>query len=153
MLKPHANLDIGGSDGASIGGRSAATARVVAVNRRAVACDVAQFGRSALDSDMPSLRDTGAQGRFREARFAFERRAKSPAVRHYYAQWILRILSTGRAEGMTDAGLARQLPFPATAVSVIVWEQPAFARLRSRGAETQGAASDHDRVRSAPSIR
>lgn len=50
--------DTNGPNRVLIGAKSPATARVVTVKGRAVACDVALFGRSALASDMPPLRDT-----------------------------------------------------------------------------------------------
>lgn len=65
----------------SIGGSSAAAARMVAVKGRAVAGNVAQFGRYALASDMPPLRRTCAQGRAREASSAFAKRRAKPSRR------------------------------------------------------------------------
>lgn len=91
--------DTDGSDRVSIGGRSAATARIVAVKGRAIACGVAQFGRSALARDMPSLRDTCAgQGSRGLIRFR-QRPAESPAIRHYYAQGLSVFSPRGEQEG------------------------------------------------------
>jgi hypothetical protein len=78
------------------GASSPATTRVVAVKGRVVACDVAQFGRSALASDMPPLRDTARRPGFAKAGSAFARR---------------------RPERPPLAPL-RSSPFPATEVSV-----------------------------------
>lgn len=83
--------------------------RIVAVKGRAVARDVAQFGRSALASDMPPLHDTCAQGMAREAWSAFaKRRAESPTIWHHYAQGLSVFLSKGasRRDDRSRAGQA-----------------------------------------------
>jgi hypothetical protein len=100
--------------------------RIVAVKGRAVARDIAQFGRSALASDMPPLRDTCAQGMAREAWSAFaKRRAESPTLWHHYARASLYSLQgASRRDDRSRSG--QPAPVPATLVRVIALQQPAF---------------------------
>lgn len=101
--------------------------RIVAVKGRGVARDVAQFGRSALASDMPPLQDTCAQGMAREAWSASPSGGQNrPPFGTTTPRASLYFSPRGRAGGMTDPGLGRQLPVPATLVSVIALQQPAF---------------------------
>jgi hypothetical protein len=76
--------DTNGQNRVSIDASSPATTGVVAVKGRAAACDVAQFGRPALASDMPPLRDTAQTGA-REGSIRFRQAAaRTSAIWHRY---------------------------------------------------------------------
>jgi hypothetical protein len=90
--------DTNGLSQVAIGARSLTTTRIVAVKGRAAACNIALFGRSALASDMPPLRDTARRPGLVRPDPLSSGGGRTPAIRHHRARGLYLFLSRGKQE-------------------------------------------------------